>query len=267
MADFVLYERDNHVVTLTLNRPDERNAFGSHEFCAALVDAVERVNADANVSCVILTGAGSVFCAGGNVKKMLSTGGIGLAENPAATRGNYKSGIQRIPLALWDLETPCIAAVNGPAIGAGCDLACMCDIRIASERAQFAESFLKLGLVPGDGGAWLLPRIVGNSMAAELTYTCETIDAQRALACGLVSRVVPHEQLLMTARELAARIAANPPQALRLSKRLLRESQHARLPDILELSAAFQALVHSSADHAEAVRAALEKRTPTFTGK
>jgi enoyl-CoA hydratase/carnithine racemase len=165
------------------------------------------------------------------------------------------------------LEAPSIAAVNGPAIGAGCDLACMCDIRIASEKAQFAESFLKLGLVPGDGGAWLLPRIVGTSMAAELTYTGETLDAQRALACGLVSRVVPHEQLLPTARALAARIAGNPPQALRLSKRLLRESQHARLPDILELSAAFQAIVHESADHAEAVRAVLERRVPTFTGR
>jgi enoyl-CoA hydratase/carnithine racemase len=266
MSDLVLYEQTDHVVTLTLNRPDERNAFGTHEFCAALVDAVERANCDVQVSCVILTGAGSAFCAGGNVKKMLATGGIGLAENPAATRANYKRGIQRVPLALWDLEAPSIAAVNGPAIGAGCDLACMCDIRIASEKAKFAESFLKLGLVPGDGGAWLLPRIVGASMAAELTYTGEMLDAQRALSCGLVSRVVPHEELLPTARALAARIAANPPQALRLSKRLLRESQHARLPDILELSAAFQALVHESADHAEAVQAFLEKRTPIFKG-
>jgi enoyl-CoA hydratase/carnithine racemase len=143
----------------------------------------------------------------------------------------------------------------------------MCDIRIASERAQFAESFLKLGLVPGDGGAWLLPRIVGLSMAAELTFTAETIDAQRALACGLVSRVVLHDQLLATARDLATRIAAHPPQALRLSKRLLRESQHARLPDILELSAAFQSMVHQSSDHTEAVHAALEKRRPIFTGR
>jgi enoyl-CoA hydratase/carnithine racemase len=266
MSDFVIYDQSDRIVTLTLDRPDERNAIGSLEFCAALADAVQRANADTRVSCVIVTGAGSAFCAGGNVKTMLKTGGIGLAGNPAATRANYKRGIQRIPLALWDLEAPSIAAVNGPAIGAGCDLACACDIRIASEKAQFAESFLKLGLIPGDGGAWLLPRVVGFSMAAELTYTCDVLDAQRALACGLVSRVVPHAELLPAAWSLAERIAANPSQALRLSKRLLRESQHARLPDILELSAAFQALAHESTDHREAVNAFLEKRPPVFTG-
>jgi 2-(1,2-epoxy-1,2-dihydrophenyl)acetyl-CoA isomerase len=267
MSDFVLFEQAERVVTLTLNRPDERNALGSHAACAALADAVARANADASVSCIILTGAGSAFCAGGNVKKMLDRAGIGRQATPAATRTNYKRGIQRIPLALWDAEVPTIAAVNGPAIGAGCDLACMCDIRIASDKAQFAESFLKVGLVPGDGGAWLLPRVVGFSKAAELTFTGDVLGAQQAREIGLVSQVVPHEELLPAAQALAARIAAQPPQALRLAKRLLRESHHARLADILELSAAYQALVHESADHAEAVTAFIEKRPPVFRGE
>jgi 2-(1,2-epoxy-1,2-dihydrophenyl)acetyl-CoA isomerase len=265
--DFLRYEQSGRIVSITLDRPEERNAISSHAACDELVAAVARASADPGVSCLILTGAGSAFCSGANLKKMLDRDGITRADTPAATRANYKRGIQRIPLALWDCEVPTIAAVNGPAMGAGCDLACMCDIRIASEQAQFAESFLRLGLVPGDGGAWYLPRIVGLSKAAELTYTAATIDAHEALAIGLVSRVVPHAELMPAALALATRIAAQPPQALRLSKRLLRESQHARLPELLELSAALQALVHESADHTEAVQAVREKRSPIFTGK
>jgi enoyl-CoA hydratase/carnithine racemase len=175
--------------------------------------------------------------------------------------------VQRLARAVWNTEVPTIAAVNGWAVGLGCDLACMCDIRIAADSARFAESFLKVGLIPGDGGAWFLPRVVGFSKAAEMTFTGDALDAQQALACGLVSSIVPGERLLQEAQALAARIAANPPQALRLAKRLLRESQHARLDDVLELSAAFQALVQESEDHDEAVAAALEKRPPTFHGR
>src|SRR3546814_6254754 len=178
---------------------------------------------------------------------------------PVEIRGNYKSGIQRIPLAFYNLEVPTIAAVNGAAIGAGCDLACMCDIRIASEHAKFAESFVKLGIIPGDGGAYFLPRAVGNSAACEMAFTGDTIDAEQALAWGLVSRVVPAETLMETARELAARIAANPGHALRLTKRLLREAQHAKLDTVLELSAAFQALAHHTEEHDQAAAAMAAK--------
>jgi len=162
---------------------------------------------------------------------------------------------------------PVIAAVNGHAIGAGLDLACMCDLRIASEKAKFAESFVKLGIIPGDGGAWLLPRIVGLSRASEMAFTGDVLDAQQALAWNLVSRVVPHEQLLDAAHELAGRIAANASHGLRLTKRLLRllrESLHARLDTVLEMAAVFQAVSHKTADHAEAVDAFLEKRPPRF---
>jgi enoyl-CoA hydratase/carnithine racemase len=267
MTDFVLYEQDQHVVTLTLNRPQERNAIGSIEACDEIVLAADRINADQKVHVVILTGAGTAFCAGGNVKKMLERSEFLRGASPAATRENYRRGVQRVARALWNVEVPTIAAVNGPAIGLGCDLACMCDMRIASETAAFAESFLKVGLVPGDGGAWFLPRVVGASKAAEMTFTGDLQSAADALRCGLVSKVVPDGQLLIEARKLATRIEANPRTALRLCKRLLRESQHARLDDLLELSAAYQALVQETEDHVEAVTALNEKRSPIFTGR
>src|SRR5262245_37789027 len=161
-------------------------------------------------------------------------------------RHEYRRGIQRLTLALFNLEVPVIAAVNGHAIGAGLDLACMCDIRIASEKAKFAESFVKLGIIPGDGGAWLLQRVIGYQRAAELSFTGDTIDAQAALAIGLVTRVVAPDALMSSARELAARIAANSGPALRMTKRLLRQAQTARLEETLQLSAALQALAHNT---------------------
>jgi len=265
MEDFVIYEQAGPVVTLTLNRPEQRNALSTPAEFDAIVAACARINADRGVRAVILTGAGKAFCAGGNVKDMKARSGIA-AGSPYQLRGGYRDGIQRIPLALYELEVPTIAAVNGPAIGAGCDLTCMCDMRIAGESALFAESFVKLGIIPGDGGAWLLPRAVGLAKAYEMAFTGDAIDAQEALACGLVSRVVPDDQLLDAARELAGRIARNPPHALRLTKRLLREGQHVRLDTLLELSAAFQALSHHTEDHQEALAAFFDKRPGNFKG-
>lgn len=257
--DFVLFERRDAIVTLTLNAPEARNALTSQAQWDAVVAACERVQADPAVKVVIVTGAGSAFCAGGNVKDFRDKRGLA-AGSGMEIRDNYRRGIQRIPLAFHRLDVPTIAAVNGPAIGAGCDLACMADIRIASEKASFAESFVKLGLIPGDGGAWLLQRVVGYARAAEMSFTGETVDAQAALAMGLVSRVVPHATLLDEATALAERIAANPGQALRMTKRLMREAQTSRLDAILELSAAYQALTHGSAEHEGAVAAFLERR-------
>jgi enoyl-CoA hydratase/carnithine racemase len=266
-VSFVSYEQHGTIVTLTLNNEPERNAIGSQQACDDVIEAAHRADRDPGVSVVILTGAGSAFCSGGNLRKLREKGDFARGASPAATRDNYRRGIQRMVRALWDIEVPTIAAVNGPAIGLGCDIACMCDLRIAAEPATFAESFLKVGLVPGDGGAWFLPRVVGFAKAAEMTFTADVLSARDALACGLVSRVVAGERLLDEARELASRIALQPPQALRLCKRLLRESQHARLDDLLELSAAFQALVQESEDHAEAVAAVLEKRSASFGGR
>jgi enoyl-CoA hydratase/carnithine racemase len=214
------------------------------------------------VRAVILTGSGTAFSSGGNVKDM----GRYAEMQPMELRREYRLGIQQLPLALFNLEVPVIAAVNGHAIGAGLDLACMCDIRVASDNAKFAESFVKLGIIPGDGGAWLLPRIIGLSRATELTLTGQMIDARQAAEWNLVSRVVPQEQLLATANEIAGAIAANPPHAVRLAKRLLREALHTRLDTLLEMSAAFQVLSHQTADHREAVAAFVEKRAPEFRG-
>ena len=175
--------------------------------------------------------------------------------------------MQGVIRALMDCEVPMIAAVNGHAIGLGADLACTCDIRIAAESAKFACSFIKVGIVPGDGGAWLLQKILGYPRAAELFLTGDRFDAAQAKEYGLVTDVVPDAELLDRAVSIAERIVCNPPRALRLTKRLLREAQHSRMSDILELSAAYQAIVHETADNREAINAFVEKRPPVFTGE
>jgi 2-(1,2-epoxy-1,2-dihydrophenyl)acetyl-CoA isomerase len=211
----------------------------------------------------VLTGAGSAFCSGGNVAEMRDRTGM-FGGSPAEIAENYRKGIQRIPRAFQKLAVPIIAAVNGAAIGAGNDLACMCDIRMASSTARFAESFVKLGIVPGDGGCWLLPRIIGASRAAELALTGDTIDADEALRIGLVSRVVPKEELMPQAMALAQRIAANPPQVLRWTKHLLAQARTATLGEALDAAGVFQGQAHHTADHAEAIAAFFEKRPPVF---
>lgn len=265
---FVQTARSGAVLTLTMNRPAERNAIATLEDCEQLAAAFDRAQRDAGISCILLTGAGSAFCAGGNLRalKERTPGSIGPQPVPADTRSNYRRGVQRVIRAIWDCEVPAIAAVNGPAVGLGCDLAALCDIRIASESARFASTFVSLGIIPGDGGAWILPRAVGLSKASEMIFTGEMLDAAQALASGLVSRVVAPERLLAEAGELAQRIAAQPATALRLAKRLLREGQQQRLADVLELSAAYQALAHETTDHREAVEAFMEKRAPRFGG-
>ena len=265
-SDPLLYEQNGHVVTLTLNRHETRNAISADEMIDAIVAACTRINADRSVRVAIITGAGSAFCSGGNVKDMRDKKGM-FGGSATEIRDGYRNGIQRIPLALNRLEVPIIAAVNGEAIGAGCDLAMMCDMRIASEKALFAESFVKVGLIPGDGGAWFLPKVVGQSRANEMAFTGDPVNAEKALAWGLVSQVVAPEDLMSAANELAARIAANPPGALRMTKKLLKEAQNADLESVLELSASMQALAHQTKDHAEAVDAIIEKRKPVFSGE
>lgn len=263
MSEPILMDLSDGILTLTLNRAETRNPISDGDMINALIDALAVADEDMLVRVVILTGAGRAFSSGGNLKKMGK--GEGLYDPlPAQTRRNYRSGIQRLPLLFESLEVPVIAAVNGAAIGAGCDLCCMCDIRIAAESASFAESFVKVGLVPGDGGAWLLPRIVGFSKACEMALTGDALSAQEALRCGLVSAIVPDADLPDHARNLAARIAANPTHVVRMTKRLLREAGNANLTAVLEMSAAMQAIAHATEDHEEAVSAMLSKRPPVF---
>lgn len=266
MQEHVLLERRGPVAVVTLNRPEARNAIAGEEMVEAIVRCLGELNADASLRCAILTGAGSAFCAGGDVKLISQAEGHLDYRFPARMRLGYRLGIQRIPLAFDALELPIIAAVNGAAVGAGCDMACMCDIRIAGERARFAESFIRLGLVPGDGGAWFLPQAVGYAKAAELALTGDMIDAHEAERIGLVSRVVPDARLLDEALKIAERIAANPPHALRMTKRLLREGRHSRVESALEMAAAMQAIAHHTADHRRALEALLNKTSAVFTG-
>ena len=254
----------DEIALITLNRPDLRNAI-DEDMIDGIERAVQKVNSEDNIKVVVLTGAGPAFCAGGNVKDMQAKTNI-FGGTPAQIRTNYQRHIQRIPLALADLRVPAIAAVNGAAYGAGCDMTLMCDMRIASDQATFAESFIKLGLIPGDGGAWFLPRTVGRARAAEMSFTGDAIDAKTALEWGLVNRVVSAEQLLPEAMELARRIARNPAHAIRMTKQLLKESERQSLASLLELSAGLQSIAHYTRDHAEAVNAFLEKRPPVFTG-
>lgn len=253
------------VALLTFHRDDVRNALTG----TALIDDILTVLAWANrtpeVSVLVMTGDGAAFSSGGNVKEMQERRGL-FSGSALAIQEHYRYGIQQIPLAMERAEIPLIAAVNGPAIGAGFDLACMCDLRIAASHAVVGETFVNLGIIPGDGGAWFLQRLIGYQRAAELTFTGRLVTAEEALALGLFLEVTEPEQLLPRVLELAGQMAAKPPQALRLAKRLLRGAQRGTLPDFLDLCASFQAMAHQTMDHHEAVAAFLEKRTPIFSG-
>ena len=262
----LLVERADHIETWTLNLPDSRNPISDPAIVDALCAQVALVNADHDVRAVVLTGAGSAFSAGGNVKDMVDRSGM-FGGSPYELRDGYRGGIQRIPRALYHCEVPVVAAVNGPAVGAGCDLAVMCDLRVASSTAWFAESFVQLGIIPGDGGAWLLTKAIGPARAAEMALTGDRVRADQALEWGLVNQVVEPEELLDAAHALAARVAKNPPHSVRMAKKLLRESQHQSLESLLELSAAMQALAHHTQDHREALEAFGDKRPGEYTGR
>ena len=262
----LLVQQDEHVLLVTLNRPDIHNAI-SHEAMVSEIETVCRlVDNRKDIRALVLTGAGKSFCAGGNVKDMLNKTDMFGGTQQEIEKG-YKNGIQRIPLALWSVEVPVIAAVNGAAVGAGCDLAMMCDIRIGSDKARFAESFVKLGIIPGDGGAWFLPRVIGMARASQMALTGDTLDAQTALEWGLISEIVDSSELIDRALSLAHHIAANPPLAVKACKQLLRQSEKLALPEMLDQCAQLQSGLHHTDDHLEAVEALLEKRKGQYYGR
>lgn len=261
----ILTEKRGHIAILTLNRPDAMNALGAPGDGDQVAAACAAINADRDIRAVVLTGAGRAFSAGGDVKAMKAREGA-FAGNGVELRDGYRNNIHRVVRSIYGLEVPSIAAVNGPAIGLGCDVACMTDIRIAAEGARFGVTFLKLGLIPGDGGAWLLPRTIGMSRASELLFTGDVVDAATAEKWGLVSKVVPAETLLDEAIALAERIAQQPPHALRLAKSLLKHGQTTSYDTLMEMSAAAQAISHLTDDHMEGVEALLEKRPAVFKG-
>ena len=263
MSESIIYEQDHRVVTITLNRPDTRNAL-SGDLIDGLINALEKANRDKNVGCVILTGAGKSFSSGGNLQEIKN---MTTKDNMSQSQLEewYRFGIQKIPLTMNAIDVPIVAAVNGHAIGAGNDLCTMCDIRIAGEDAKFSESFLRIGIIPGDGGSWFLPKIIGLSRAAEMILTCDVLDAEKALNWGLVSQIVKNEELIIQAKKIANKIASQPPEATRRAKRLLRMSQNVSLDNALEMAASQQSILQMMDDHREALDALIEKRKPKYT--
>lgn len=258
----LVFEVSQGIATITLNRPDKRNAFNT-PMLRAWTAALEESQARDDVRVIVLTGAGQAFCSGGDVGGMKDR-----AEDTALDRKNSLTDrVHRIPLTMLAMDKPVLVAVNGVATGAGMDMALMGDIRIAAASARFAESYVKIGIVPGDGGAWFLPRIVGMSRALELLWTGRFVDAQEALRLGIVSDVVPDESLMDHTLALAQRIAAGPPVAIRMIKRAARQAQTMDLASHLDQISSHMAVVYATDDHKEAVAAFLEKRTPVFTGK
>ena len=254
---------EERVAVLTFKRDDVRNALTSTALVDDIPNAISWANANPDVSVLVMTGEGSAFSAGGNIKTM----GERAKAPPHILQQNYRSGIQRIPLALETAEIPVIAAVNGPAIGAGFDMANMCDIRIGSTSAQFGETFVNLGIVPGDGGAWFLQRLLGYQRAADLVFTGRIVKAQEAREIGILLEVTAPEELMPRALEMARKIAAKPPLAVRYAKRLLKLGQTQPIAEHLELCASYQAMCHKTEDHAEALAAFFEKRAGRFQGK
>lgn len=261
--EFVISELDNHVTTITLNRPEVMNAL-NREMYAELEQAFRDANRDPEVRCIVLTGSGRAFCSGDDVKQIM----LGEQRDTTVTRlRDARPRPTPAAAAVLECDRPVICAVNGPAVGWGMDLTLFCDIRIASEQAKFGELFIKRGLVSDIGGLWRLPRIVGPSKAAELLFTGDVIDAREAERIGLVSRVVPAEELLPAALELARKIAANPPIAMRYMKEGLRRSVHASMEEMGEYVGNALAYLFTTEDHKEGALSFVERREPVFRGR
>ncbi len=256
----LLLQRTGAVATITLNRPEARNAIDM-TLRGELVAALDEVEADEAARVLVLTGAGGHFCSGGDVKTMRAR-----RHSAAEGRGRVQA-LNRMVLRLADFPRPTIAMVDGFAVGAGTNLALCCDLIVASDRARFGEVFWKIGLVPDGGGTWLLPRAIGMARAKELIFTADVIDAAEAARIGLVNRVVPAADLEGVTRALAERIAAAPPAVLRMAKHMLNRSATTDLAAALDLEAFSQGLAIAGEDHQEGLAAFFEKRTPTFTGR
>jgi enoyl-CoA hydratase/carnithine racemase len=257
----ILYETEGHIAKIIINRPEAKNAF-SREMITLWREALETSQADQNIRVIVITGKGDTFCSGGDIRDM--------AEGKLRAWDMKKflwEGVHRIALTLEDTDKPVIAAINGMAMGAGLDMAIMCDLRVCSEKAKMAESYIMMGMAPGDGGAYFLPRLVGIARALELLLTGKVISAGEALEMGLVNRVVPHETLMEETMSFAQELAAKPPLATRMIKRAVYQAQKSDLRSHLDYISSQLALLSETQDHQEAARAFLEKRKPRFTGE
>jgi len=257
----ILFEVSDRIATVTLNRPEKLNAFTS-EMLSGLGEAIDECDRRDDVSSVILTGAGRGFCSGGDV------GGMGEeADNrPHVTKDRIWHGIQGFAKRLATFDKPIIAAINGPAVGGGLDIALACDFRTAGASARFAETYAKIGLAPGGGGAYFLPRIVGQAMALELLLTADFIDASEAQRIGLVNHVYPDAALLPETRKIAARMAKLPPRSLAFIKRAVNQGMGVDMTTAFDLISSHIAVLRAGHDHPEAIAAFKEKRDGRYQG-
>jgi len=259
----IVYTREEGIVTIALNRPERRNAF-SAEMSESIRVAVEDAARDDDVRVLVITGTGVAFCAGADVKSMAENPGQAGSEGAKREAGG---GHVSLPLLLHEFDKPVIAAINGVAVGGGLDLALACDIRIASDRARFAEVFIRRGLIPAMGGIFFLPRLVGLDRACQLIWTGDMIDAREAERIGLVTTVVPHEELEVATKELAEKLAKGPPLAIQKAKRAIYEGMGMDLRDSLGMVGTAVAELRETEDHREGARAFVEKREPVFRGR
>ncbi len=260
----VLYTEENGVARLTLNRPDRMNSL-NESMRRAITGAIEKAAASDSVRVVTITGSGRVFCAGGDVKAMASE-----IEETESRGGKGRAGIldsSSLPLFLNRMNKPLIASINGVAAGGGFDLMCSCDIRIASDKAKFAELYVRRGAMPAMGGTYFLPRLVGVDRACLLAWTGNMIDAKEAERIGLVTMVVPHEELELATTDLAEKLAKGPPVAIQKIKRAIYDCLSMGMEASFKYIAPLVEEVRQTEDHKEGVRAFLEKREPVFRGK
>ncbi|MFT7601720.1 MAG: enoyl-CoA hydratase/carnithine racemase [Acidimicrobiales bacterium] len=264
----ILYEVDERIATLTFNRPEVMNPM-TVDLIKETIDALDTAAQDDEVRAIIITGAGRAFSAGGDVRRLAdsATGGEKALPPTPFERRAWLRRTQRMILAIRQVEKPVIAAVNGVAAGGGFDIACASDIRIASDKARFSEVFARIGLFPGTGGTYFLPRIVGPEKALEMIWTADMIDAAEAKEIGLVSRVVPHDTLMNESRAFAGRLAKGPPLAIALAKAAVYRGLDTDLNGAFDYASTAEAITLSSEDHVEGINAFREKRDPEFKGR
>ncbi|UOR11341.1 enoyl-CoA hydratase/isomerase family protein [Halobacillus amylolyticus] len=267
MSDLI-FNVEDHIAKITLNRPDRLNAF-SEEMIHLWIEALETVRDSDHIRAVLIRGNGKSFCAGGDIKEMIAGNGFYKSEDDLTSTGLARKNslwkkVQRIPLLLEEIDQPVIAQMHGAAFGAGLDMALMCDIRIASEEIRLSESYVNVGLVPGDGAAYFLPRLVGKDRALDMLWTGKVIEAEEAKQMGLVTFVVPQDEIETFTDGYLQKIVNGPQQAIRLTKRAVYQSETMSLRSSLDMISSSMGLVTELEDYQQGVQAVMEKRKATF---
>lgn len=267
MAD-LLFSVEDSIARITLNRPERMNAF-SEEMINKWFEALETVRDSDEIRAVIVSGNGRGFCAGGDIKEMAKGNGFFKSEEDISSTGLARKNslwkkIQRVPLLLEEIDKPVIAKVHGFAFGAGLDMALMCDIRIVAESTKLSESYVNVGIVPGDGGAYFLPRLVGVDRALDMLWTGRVLTAKEAKEIGLVTFVVPDDELDAFTEDYVQKLVRGPQQAIRMMKRAVYQNQNMDLRSSLDMISSFMAIVTELDDYKKGVQAVVEKRKPEF---